>query len=172
MRLIPLTGKRFGHLAVMRKAGHNAQNKILWLCRCDCGATTSVTGWDLSNNHTRSCGCLRDETCSERNRKMAGAAHPKFEHGKSKTAEYHAYKSAFHRCVRKESQDYPRYGGRGIKFLFASFEQFMRELGPKPSRVHSLDRINNNGNYELGNVRWATRSQQSRNRRKPHRKAA
>jgi len=75
--------------------------------------------------------------------------------------------SALDRCRRSSSSDYYLYGARGIQFLFDSFEQFYAELGPRPSPKHSLDRVNNDGHYEPGNVRWATAKEQASNKRKP-----
>ena len=79
--------------------------------------------------------------------------------------ELQAYRDAKKRCTVLKCKSYPDYGGRGIKFLFTSFEQFFAELGPKPSKQYTLDRIDNDGNYEPGNVRWATRLDQTHNRR-------
>lgn len=88
------------------------------------------------------------------------------------TPECRAYHAARNRCTNPKNEKYADYGGRGIGFLFTSFEQFYAELGPKPSREHSLDRKNNEGHYAPGNVRWATRKEQRSNQRlrKPQRK--
>src|SRR6266567_272562 len=75
-----------------------------------------------------------------------------------------AYLAAYRRCTDLKNADFPNYGGRGIKFLFTTFEQFMLDIGPRPHGA-TLDRKNNNRHYEPGNVRWATRTQQQRNRR-------
>jgi hypothetical protein len=89
-------------------------------------------------------------------------------HGQSHTAEHAAFLNAKYRCNTTTAPAYGGYGGRGIKFLFTSFEQWFAELGPRPSPAHSVDRYpNNDGNYESGNVRWATDEQQSNNRRDP-----
>lgn len=92
-----------------------------------------------------------------------------FRHGHSvrgkKTSEYEAYKTAKKRCTNPKQPCFRDYGGRGIKFLFPSFQSFFDHVGRKPSPKHVLDRIDNDGNYELGNVRWATRSESSKNRR-------
>jgi hypothetical protein len=102
-----------------------------------------------------------------------GKTHPptNVSHGASRTPEYGAYRAAKYRCERPENKTFDDYGGRGIQFNFLCFEQFFAELGPKPSPEHSLDRINNDGHYEPGNVRWATKDEQLLNRR-PYRKAA
>jgi hypothetical protein len=87
-------------------------------------------------------------------------------HGKSRTKEYYSYRDAKHRCTNKNSQIYSYYGGRGVEFRFDSFDAFYAELGDKPEPTYSLDRIDNDGHYEAGNVRWASKSDQVKNRRK------
>lgn len=86
-------------------------------------------------------------------------------HGMSRTPEYQIYQMAKDRCTNPNSQRWESHGGRGIKFLFNSFAEFIAEVGPRPTPAHSLDRENNNGNYTPGNVRWATRSEQQKNKR-------
>src|SRR5215469_11218007 len=88
-------------------------------------------------------------------------------HGMSSSQEYCAYVSAKYRCENPNKVSYKYYGGRGIRFLFTSFQQFYAELGPRPEGM-SLDRIDTDGNYEPGNVQWATHSQQMRSRKRPH----
>jgi hypothetical protein len=85
-------------------------------------------------------------------------------HGMSNTVEYRIYKDAKRRCVNREREDYPLYGGRGIEFKFSCFEDFYAELGDRP-KGRTLDRIDNSGHYEPGNVQWSTPRQQARNRR-------
>lgn len=82
-----------------------------------------------------------------------------------RTTEWVSYQSAKSRCQNENDKDYPRYGGRGVEFRFSSFEEFIAELGPKPEGKRGVDRILNDGHYEVGNVRWATDSENSRNRR-------
>jgi hypothetical protein len=96
----------------------------------------------------------------------SGITAPGFKHGLSRTPEYRAYHQAKARCTKIDHQHYSEYGMRGIKFLFASFEQFIAHIGMRPSAKHSLDRINNDGHYEIGNVAWRTATEQVINRRK------
>ncbi len=85
--------------------------------------------------------------------------------GKVPPPEYGAYYNARDRCTRPKNSRYKSYGARGIKFLFTSFEQFFAHIGPRPTPEHSLDRIENDGHYEVGNVRWATAIEQANNQR-------
>jgi hypothetical protein len=94
----------------------------------------------------------------------AGIENPNFSHGMNRTPEHYAYSNAKDRCTNPRSRRFSGYGGRGIKFLFTSFEQFFSLLGPRPEGM-TLDRINNDGHYEPGNVRWATWEQQYSSRR-------
>src|SRR5437868_2761925 len=90
-------------------------------------------------------------------------------HGLSRTSEYYSYYAAKDRCDNPRHRNFHQYGGRGIKFLFQSIEELLEDIGPRPGRME-LDRINNDGHYEKGNVRWTSRSQQNSNRRTPRRK--
>jgi hypothetical protein len=115
------------------------------------------------------CGCGR----AVAKRFVNGHNRPTLRHGQSsrngkpvkRTPEYAAYVAARQRCTNSKVEKFAHYGGRGIRFLFESFEDFFAELGPRPSKRHSLDRKFNDGHYEAGNVRWATKRQQVRNQR-------
>lgn len=91
-------------------------------------------------------------------------------HGHAKrgnwSPEYRAFVLAKARCNNPNREVYKYYGGRGIEFRFNSFEEFFAELGPKPTLKHQVERMNNDGHYEIGNVKWATRSEQSHNQRR------
>lgn len=156
---IDVLGKRFGRLVVLSCKGLIGK-EMKWLCICDCGAKKSVTGSNLRSGNQTSCGCFQKEPQNN----------PAFVHGQCRrignTKEYRAYQSAKTRCTNPNAHAYSEYGGRGIRFLFTSFEQFFKELGIAPSLTHSVDRKNTNGNYEPGNVRWATPREQVKNRRK------
>lgn len=149
-----LTDKQFGRLTVLGYAGR--KNNTLWFCECTCGTITRVLQTELTNGSSRSCGCLRTEITVARN----------LTHGESgvgkRSVEYGAYAAARSRCNNPNGDDFPQYGGRGIEFRFESFEQFLAELGRRPSPKHSLDRKNVDGHYEPGNVRWSVN--QNRNR--------
>lgn len=150
-----LNTQTFGRLTVIGLAGMNKWHNALWLCRCECRTLITRPAQYLKSGRTRSCGCLSQESRREVNTK----------HGRAGTPEYIAYVGAKTRCENPKATKYERWGGRGIEFRFASFEEFFAELGYRPSPKHSLDRIDNNGHYEAGNVRWATAVEQGFNRR-------
>lgn len=158
---IDLTGRRFTRLKVLSIShfkGEGKKRAVFWLCLCNCGTKTVVRMNGLTSGHAKSCGCLKREKAAQQGKASRT-------HGYSRTPEYHAYIHARQRCSDPENWQYMDYGGRGIKFLFGSFEEFIKELGPRP-KGKTLDRKDNDGNYEEGNIRWATRSQQNKNRRK------
>lgn len=157
MRPIDITGQKFGRLSVIELAEKRPNCKI-YACLCDCGQTKKVRMGNLRSGHIKSCGCLNSELSAARQLK----------HGRRHTPEYQAWAGAKQRCTNPNVERYPEYGGRGIRFLFTSFEQFFAELGEKPfpKNKYSIDRKNPNGNYEPGNVRWATAVQQRNNQRR------
>jgi hypothetical protein len=149
-KAIDLMGQRFGRYLVVAYAGRNKYAAAQWLCRCDCGVEKVVSANPLRMGKSNSCGCLKVES-----RKT---------HSMSKTPEYRAFMDAKHRCTSPSTSNFSRYGGRGIEFKFASFDEFYADIGNRPSQDHSIDRIDNNGNYEVGNVKWSTRHEQLCNR--------
>lgn len=143
-----LTGQRFHELTVLALYGRTRAKKLLWLCQCSCGNMSVTTSSHLLNQHTKSCG------------------HPvSFGESQTRTPEYVAFLAARHRCQQPKSQAYARYGGRGIEFRFTSYRDFIQEIGYKPDPSYELDRIDNNGHYESGNVRWVSRQVNAINRR-------
>ena len=136
----------------------------IWKVRCDCGQTKVVRGTSILTGKTRSCGCLFKETSALKGKLLCST------HRMSYSPECHTFYCAKDRCNNPRNKGFKNYGGRGIRFLFKSFEQFYTELGPRPTGL-TLDRIDNDGNYEPGNVRWATRQQQQLNQRRQKAKA-
>lgn len=162
-----LTGKRFVRLVVISFAGKRVSPcgtvHYVWLCRCDCGACVTVFTLSLKRGATTSCGCRKSELTSARSKT----------HGMSDSPEYGIWSGMLKRCFNKNNHAWADYGGRGIsvyrgwlgKSGFLAWREYM---GPRPSPLHEIDRINNDGNYEPGNVRWATTKQQTRNTRRNH----
>ena len=153
-----ISGQRFGVLVAMWPAGYRGPRRsVYYLCQCDCGVRVPILNAHLQSGNSKSCGC----------RSKRGVHSPRTIHGMSRTPEQATYCGAKVRCTKPSVRNWKHYGGRGIEFRFKSFEEFYRELGPRPSAKHSLDRFpNNDGHYEKGNVRWATLSEQNSNRRK------
>jgi len=151
-------GGRYGRLVVVERVANAGNGERVFSCHCDCGATPLVRAGNLLSGNTTSCGCLHREQLGNRQRT----------HGRRHTAEYEAWCNMRRRCSDANGKDWPLYGGRGISVCArwdSSFEAFYADVGDRPGRGYSIDRIDVNGNYEPGNVRWATASEQRRNRR-------
>ncbi len=161
-RLIPLEpGSVFGRLTLVRP-GARSRMGVLWECTCTCGNTATVPTGRLSNANTRSCGCFHRES----------AAATKFRHGAARfgarAPEYLVWHSAKSRCQNPTDRAYADYGGRGITMsaeFSSSFEAFIEHVGWRPTAKHTIERIDNERGYERGNLKWATRAEQGRNRR-------
>lgn len=153
------TGQRYGRWLVLGYTGSDSRGQSTWLCKCDCGNHSVISQNNLGSGASLSCGCLHDEMLSEYSTSH-GLAH--------RTPEYNTWVAMRQRCRNPKNQNYPIYGGRGITIdpAWEDFAVFLRDVGPKPSPKHSLDRINPDGNYEKGNVRWATQIEQCNNLRK------
>lgn len=150
-----ISGTRFGMLCVLEQIYNRGQRGSYFRCRCDCDVVIDVRGGNLNNGNTRSCGCLFKKTVTT--------------HGASHTREYTIWRDIRARCRRRQNPRYSSYGGRGIKICdewYNSFPAFLAYVGKSIGPQYSIDRIDNDGNYEPGNVRWATWRMQRLNSRK------
>lgn len=156
-------GQLYGRLTVLKQIPDPNKKISWWECLCECGKLVVVKGGNLNSGNTKSCGCYSDESKVNR-----------IKHGNNRkgniTSEYRSWASMKSRCTNENVIGYQEYGGRGIKVCdrwLNSFENFLDDMGKKPTPTHSLDRYPNNedGNYEPSNCRWGTDEQQSKNRR-------
>lgn len=160
---IQMIGKKFGKLLVLGRAKDGNRGEVKWICACDCGEKAEIRGMHLRNGKTKSCGCLTVKKTINRMTK----------HGMARTPEYTAWKNMKRRCYAPGSTNYKNWGGRGIAVCdswLKSFDNFYKDMGDRPSPSHSLDRIDNNGDYNKSNCRWATPDEQSVNKRRQGRK--
>lgn len=162
-----LVGQRFGRLLVLERVGSSKYKEAIWKCRCDCGNEINVVAGELKKGSTRSCGCLKKEVASKLMKKLV---QDNVTHGMSGTPVYRTWASMLQRCTNPNSSYYKNYGGRGITVCdsWHDFQNFYDDVSKLPhfyEEGYSLDRIDNNGNYELSNVRFADRTTQNRNRR-------
>lgn len=150
-----ISGRRFGRLTAIRRSGtHPVRKGALWTCLCDCGGEAIIEGRLLRDGTTASCGCRRREGNGT--------------HRQSFTITYTSWRAMLKRCTNENHEAYDRYAGRGIGVCerwLTSFENFLSDMGERPSSLHSLDRIDNDKGYEPGNCRWADQKTQQRNRR-------
>lgn len=146
-KVIDITGQTFGKLTVLKEAGRSSENRATWLCKCECGKEATVIGKHLRNGTTKSCGCIVNK------------------HNMTDTPTWTTWRAMMKRCYETTSKHYTRYGARGIlvQESWHEFVNFYNDMGERPDGT-SLDRINNDGNYEITNCRWADNFTQNNNR--------
>jgi len=146
---------KYGKLTFISDSGKNKHGQLLWRLRCDCGVDCVKVASSVRTGHTKSCGCER----------LSGLGN--FRHGKRSTKEYTAWLNMHRRCKDKNSKHYKNYGGRGLLVdkRWDNFTDFLRDVGEAPGPQYTLDRVDNEMGYFPGNVRWAPRAVQSRNKR-------
>lgn len=155
------TGERFGRLVVTEYVGVGLNRQAVWRCRCDCGEVRDVLVRSLAAGATTSCGCYARERST---------THGLYSCSKGSTSrpEFSCWRAMIQRCLDQSSPAFEQYGGVGITVCdgWLNFDVFLRDMGPRPSSDHSIDRIDNNKGYSPDNCRWATLIQQARNKKK------
>lgn len=159
MRRIAMVGQSFGLSVVLEELPRSGGRRV-FLCLCGCGNTFQALGENLRKGHTKSCGCYQALQASTAN----------FIHGESgspnQSPEFRAWAAMRNRCTNPSNERYPRYGGRGVQVCgrwLESFANFLEDMGRRPGPEYSLERLNNDGNYEVSNCKWVSKIDQANN---------
>lgn len=155
-----IIGEKFGRWTVLKNAGKNKYGALLVDCECECGVRKKIRGSHLTAGKILSCGCYQEE---EKIKRMTIHGHTIGGH----TDEYRIWAKMRVRCTDKNSPDYHNYGGRGIIICkeWENYINFYNDMGERPSKEHSIDRIDNDKGYFPGNCKWSTKKEQANNRR-------
>lgn len=161
MKETKMLGVKFGRLTPILKIRHGPAKIIMWVCQCECGNLSVARTQCLKRGESKSCGCLARMLARDF---MIGR---NTTHGKSRSTTYNSWASMKKRCLNKNTPNYRDYGGRGITVCerWMKFENFLADMGEKPSSIHTLERKNNNSSYCKENCCWATMLQQQNNKR-------
>lgn len=172
MKFIDITGNRYNRLKVLHLSNTNT-GKSKWVCLCDCGQQIIAIAGNLKNGTTKSCGCLRKEVSRQhllKNSKKYNTTHG--ESGKG-IVEYNTWLNIHTRTTNNKHAEYKNYGGRGISMcqrwikgngILTGYECFLKDMGRRPSKYHSIERVDNDGDYCPENCIWATMKEQQLNK--------
>lgn len=171
-----ISGQKFGRLTALEPVGRNKCGHVIWKCECECGNFTMVGGAELRRGNTRSCGCLhQDQLASIDRTAISHKKHGAFVKQKQVDRLYSVWKGIKNRCYQKKNDAYRYYGGRGIKVCdewahdYGAFRKWAMQNGYDPNAEHgkcTIDRIDNNGDYEPCNCRFVSMAVQNMNKRK------